>query len=70
MSTREEIQSLLDKLPDEELSRILILLRNGLEDFHDYTERLLDEADEFARTNTVYYSREELHRRMKEKYNV
>ena len=69
MSAREEIQMLLDKTPDEELPRLLVLLRDWKEE-HDDTERFLDEADEFARTNTVFYSREELHQRMKEKFNV
>ena len=36
----------------------------------DQSERLLDEADEFARRNTVYYSREELSRKIKEKHNI
>ncbi len=36
----------------------------------DQSERLLDEADEFAKRNTVYYSREELSRKIKEKYNI
>ena len=59
MNTREKNQ-LLNTFRDE----------HSPKGSSDYSEQLLDEADEFARRNTVYYSREELSRKIKEKYNI
>ena len=59
MNTREKNQ-LLNTFRDE----------HSPKGSSDYSEQLLDEADEFARRNTVYYSGEELSRKIKEKYNI
>ena len=70
MSEREQIISLLDRVPEYDLRSVLILVRGLASSHEDYVEHALDEADAFAETNSVFYSHDEFHELMRRKYNV
>jgi hypothetical protein len=69
MSTREQIVSLLDSVPEDDLRSVLILVQGLAIPHEDYVERALDEADAFAETNTVYYTRDEFNERIRGRYH-
>jgi len=70
MSVKDQIVSLLDAVPENDLRSVLILVQGLSLSHEDYVEKALDEADEFARTNSIFYSQEEFHDIMRRRYNV
>ena len=69
MSTREQIVTLLDSVPEYDLRSVLILVQGLASTHEDYVERALDEADAFAESNSVYFSREVFNERIRRRYH-
>ena len=69
MSTKEQIVSLLDSVPEDDLRSGLIFVQGLAIPRQDYVEYALDEADAYAETNTVYYTRDEFNEKIRRRYH-
>ena len=69
MSTKEQIVSLLDSVPEDDLRSVLIFVQGLAIPRQDYVEYALDEADAYAETNTVYCTRDEFNEKVRRRYH-
>ena len=70
MSTRDEIQMLLDKTPDEKLPRVLVFFQNlKNDDYDDFVERSLAEADYEAEHTIERLTHEEVFGKLRRSLN-
>ena len=70
MSEREQIHELLEHMSDYQVHSILVFMQRISMENEDYIERMLDEAEEEARSTDMRLTNEEVFSSIRRKINA